>query len=248
MFTGVLSSNELSFTTMNYSQHIDCRSCVDCGFRSPMFDHLSHTELQLINENRFEIKFNKGEIIRKQGTFLSHVISLNSGLAKLYIEGLNGKNLILRIIKPTSFIGGPGMYYDQRHHYSVAALVDTSACFIDINIFKEIIHSNPAFAAEFMKGFSINMLSTYDRLINITQKQIPGRMADALLYFSDEIYNSNKIQSVISKQDLADLTSMSKDSAVKILRAFKDEGIISTQSGHIEIKDIEALIKISNIG
>ncbi|MCD4731708.1 MAG: Crp/Fnr family transcriptional regulator [Bacteroidales bacterium] len=233
---------------MNYNQHIECRSCVDCGLRSPMFDHLSAKELQLINEHRFEIKFNKGEIIRKQGTFLSHVISLNSGLAKLYIEGLNSKNLILRIIKPTRFIGGPGMYYDQRHHYTVAALIDTSACFIEINIFKEIIHSNPVFAAEFMKEFSINMLSTYDRLINITQKQIPGRMADALLYFSDEIFDNNKIASVISKQDLADLTSMSKDSAVKILREFNEEGIIKTQPDFIEITDKEALIKISKFG
>ncbi len=221
---------------------------MDCGFRSPMFNHLSKTELLLVNDHRFEIKFNKGEIIRKQGTFLSHVISLNSGLAKLYIEGLNDKNLILRIIKPTRFIGGPGMYYDQRHHYTVAALVDSSACFIDIKIFKEIIHSNRAFAAEFMKEFSINMLSTYDRLINITQKQIPGRMADALLYFSDEIYNSNQISSVISKQDLADLTSMSKDSAVKILREFKEEGIISTHTDHIKITDKAALIKISSVG
>jgi len=233
---------------MNYSQHIDCKNCVDCGFRSPLFDLLSETELQLINEHRFEIKFNKGETIRKQGTFLSHVISLNSGLAKLYIEGFNKKNLILRIIKPTKFIGGPGMYYDQRHHYSVAALVDSSACFIDVNIFKEIIHSNPAFAAEFMKEFSINMLSTHDRLINISQKQIPGRMADALLYFSNEIFENNKIESVISKQDLADLTSMSKDSAVKILREFNEEKIIKTNADHIEITDKDALIKISNFG
>lgn len=233
---------------MNYDKQIDCRNCVDCGLRSPMFDQLSTKELQLINNHRFEIKFNKGEIIRKQGTFLSHVISLNSGLAKLYIEGINGKNLILRIIKPTRFIGGPGMYYDQRHHYTVAALVDSSACFIDIKIFKEIIHSNPGFAAEFMKEFSINMLSTYDRLINITQKQIPGRMADALLYFSEDIYDSHQISSVISKQDLADLTSMSKDSAVKILREFKDEGIIGIQSDFIEITDKEALKKISSIG
>lgn len=233
---------------MSYSQHIDCKNCVDCGLRSPMFNHLSKKELQRINENRFEITFNKGEIIRKQGTFLSHVISLNFGLAKLYIEGIHKKNLILRIIKPTRFIGGPGMYFDQRHHYTVAALTDSSACFIDVNIFKDIIHSNPSFSAEFMKEFSINMLSTHDRLINISQKQIPGRMADALLYFADEIFNANTIEPVISNQDLADLTSMSKDSAVKILRAFKDEGIISVQSNHIEIKDKEALTKISSIG
>jgi len=233
---------------MNYNQLSNCKSCVDCGLRSSMFDHLSVKELKQINEHRFEIKFNKGEIIRKQGTFLSHVISVNSGLAKLYIEGFNRKNLILRIIKPTSFIGGPGMYFDQRHHYTITALIDTSACFIDVNIFKEIIHSNPVFAAEFMKEFSINMLSTYDRLINIAQKQIPGKMADALLYISDEIFEDNKINSIISKQDLAELTSMSRDSAVKVLREFNDEGLIKTNNDYIEILDKNALIKISNFG
>lgn len=233
---------------MNLPLHLECKSCVDYSIRSTMFNYLSPGELKRINEHRFEIKFNKGEIIRKQGAFLSHVISINSGLAKLYIEGLNNKKLILRIIKPTTFIGGPGMYFDQRHHYTVSAIMDTSACFIEIKIFKEIIHSNPQFAAEFMKEFSINMLSTYDRLINISQKQIPGRMAKALLYFSDEIFNSNTIETVISKQDLADLTSMSRDSAVKILRTFKDEGLIDTDQAFIEITNKDALIKISNIG
>ena len=107
-----------------------------------MFKFLSDKEIELIEKNRFEVKFRKGEIIRKQGTYLSHVISINSGLAKLYIEGFNGKNLILRIVKSTNFIGGPGMYFDQRHHYSVIALVDLSACFIDMNVFKNIIHNN----------------------------------------------------------------------------------------------------------
>lgn len=147
---------------------------MEYGFSSPMFSHLTKTELKLIDEHRFEVKFKKGETIRKQGTFLSHVISLNSGLAKLYIEGFDDKDLILRIIKPSQFIGGPGMYYDLKHHYSVAALVETSASFIDVKIFKEIIQTNAVFASEFMKEFSIKMLLTYDRLISLTQKQIPA--------------------------------------------------------------------------
>lgn len=233
---------------MNLKDETKCKDCMDCGFKSPMFNHLTKTELKLINQHRFEVKFKKGETIRKQGTFLSHVISLNSGLAKLYIEGLDDKDLILRIIKPSQFIGGPGMYYDQRHHYSVAALVETSACFIDVKIFKEIIQTNAAFASEFMKEFSIKMLLTYDRLISLTQKQIPGRMADALIYLSKEIFNSNLIEGKLSNQDLADLTSMSKDSGVKILREFKNEGILTIEKNTIEVIDMEALHKISNIG
>lgn len=225
----------------------NCKNCLECAYKSPMFNLLSNAELSLINDNKFEVKFRKGEIIRKQGTYLSHVISINSGLAKLYIEGLNGKNLILRIIKTKSFIGGPGMYYDQRHHYSVIALVDLSACFIDMKIFKQTINTNPEFAAEFMKEFSKKMLLTYDRLISLTQKNTTGRMAEALLYLSNEIFESNTFDPVITKTDLAELTGMAKDSAVKILREFKDENLISLDNG-IEILNPQALVKISEFG
>jgi len=221
---------------------------LDCGFKSPMFDFLSKAEMELISQHRFEVKYKKGETIRKQGTFLSHVITLNSGLAKLYIEGIDNKDLILRIIKPSQFIGGPGMYSDQKHHYSVAALVDTIACFIDVKIFKEIIQTNADFASAFMKEFSIKMLLTYDRLISLTQKQIPGRMADALIYLSNDIFKSKIIEGILSNQDLADLTSMSKDSTVKVLREFKNEGILKIDINSIEITDLEVLHKISNFG
>jgi CRP/FNR family transcriptional regulator len=212
-----------------------------------MFQLLSKEELKRIDDHKFEVKFRKGEIIRKQGTFLSHVISIKSGLAKLYIEGLNGRNLILRIVKASNYIGGPGMYFDQRHHYSVIALVDLSACFIDMQVFKDILHTNPEFAAEFMKEFSKNMLSTYDRLISLTQKNNTGRMAEALVYLANEIFESHRFDPLITKTDLAELTGMARDSSVKILREFKDDGLIDTNKG-IEIINMPGLMKISEFG
>lgn len=232
---------------MNSWEKGNCNSCFDCVFKSPMFEYLTEEELGLINESKFEVKFRKGENIRKQGTYLSHVISINSGLAKLYIEGLHGRNLILRIVKASNFIGGPGMYFDQRHHYSVIALVDLSACFIDMNVFKQVIQTNAAFSAAFMREFSKNMLSTYDRLISLTQKNTRGRMAEVLLYLSRDIFDSNEFDPMITKTDLAELTGMAKDSAVKILREFRDDGLISIDKS-IGIINQPALMKISEFG
>lgn len=232
---------------MNKWKDDNCKNCLTCGFKSPMFELLSEQELTLINDNKFEVSFRKGEIIRKQGTFLSHVISINSGLAKLYIEGYQGRNLILRIIKATNFIGGPGMYYDQRHHYSVMAMMDLTACFIDMKVFKSIIHANPDFAGEFMKEFSKNMLMTYDRLISLSQKNTPGRMAEALLYLAQEIFESNRLDPSLTRTDLAELTGMSRDSAIRILRDFSNEKFITIKK-EIELTDIPALLKISEFG
>jgi CRP/FNR family transcriptional regulator len=224
------------------------RNCSGCELRSPLFCFLTDAELELIEKTKLTVVFRKGETIRKQGTYMSHVISINSGLAKLYLEGIDQRNAILRIVKPTNFIGGPGIYLDQLHHFSVTALVDTTVCFIDVTVFRNIIDQNKAFAHEFMKDFSRNILSVHNRLIYLTQKQMPGRMADTLLYLFNEIFESQRIPMHFSRQDLSELSAMSKDSAVKILREFQNDGIIDQNDQEILLKNPEALQMISRKG
>lgn len=223
-------------------------NCAICNRRSVLFKLLSDKELDFIRQNKQTVWFRKGETIRKQGTSMSHVISLNSGFAKLYLEGVAQQNAILRIVKSTNFIGGPGIYLDQLHHFTVTALVDSIVCFIDMNSFREIIATNKMFAEEFMKDFSRNILSVYNRLICLTQKQIPGRMADTLIYLMDEIFESADFEMILSRQDLADLSAMSKDSAVKVLRQLQKDRIIEIRSTRMHIIDPETLKKISKTG
>jgi CRP/FNR family transcriptional regulator len=223
-------------------------NCISCECKSPLFRLLSDDELGLVQQNRINVVFKPGETIRKQGTAMTHVISVNRGLAKLYLEGIEHRNAILRLVKPTNFIGGPGIYLDLMHHYTVTALMESSVCFIDIQVFKKIISTNILFAEEFMRDFSRNTLSAYTRLINLTQKQMPGRMSDTLLYLFHDIFESDKFPMLVSKQDLADLSAMSKDSAVKVLRGLQHEGIIRITDHEMELLDAEALKKISRIG
>ena len=224
------------------------RNCINCEFKSKIFEFLTIPELNRMQENKITIVFKKGETIRKQGTFMSHVLSINSGLAKLYLEGSERRNAIIRIVKPTNFIGGPGIYLDHLHHYTVTALIDTTVCFIDMTIFKDIIDTNKVFAHEFMKDFSRNVISVYNRLLYLTQKQMPGRMADTLIYLFDEIFESDRFRMYLSKQDLSELSGMSKDSGIKVLRTFHKEGIVKISDDEIRLLDEEALRRISRTG
>ena len=223
-------------------------SCVNCKAKSHLFRLLSKQELEIMDKSRCQVKYNAGETIRKQGAHLSHVISVTGGLCKMYLEGMESRNIILRIIRPTSFIGGPGLYADFRHHFTVTALKDTTVCFIDTNIFKEVMLMNEAFAQEFMQDMSKNMIAVYNRIISLTQKQMPGRIADALLYLSDEIFESRSFEMILSKQDLADFTKMSKDSVSRVLKSFNGDKLIDLSEKSIEILDYEKLSRISSTG
>ena len=215
---------------------------------SQLFGLLNKEELEFVDANKIHVNFKAGETIKKQGTFMSHVLSVNSGLAKLYLEGIEGRSAILRIVKPSNFIGGPGIYHDQRHHFSITALLDSSVCFIDLQVFKKILSTNQLFAEEFLKDFSRDVLTVYNRLIYLTQKQMPGRMADALLYLHDEIFEQSKFPMILSRFELSELSAMSRESAVKLLRDFQKEELIRISDHELEILDIDALRKISHIG
>jgi CRP/FNR family transcriptional regulator len=139
------------------------------------------------------------------------------------------------------------MYVDGRHHCSMSAVTDVGACFVEISAFKKIIGQNPKFAEEFIKFLSVRTIHTFNRFLNTTQKNMEGRIAEALLYFSTKVFTDGKILNV-TKQDFADFTSMTRESAIRVLKEFKDEGVIDEHDRSIEILDEKALTKYAELG
>jgi CRP/FNR family transcriptional regulator len=85
-------------------------------------------------------------------------------------------------------------------------------------------------------------------VISLTQKNMHGRIADALFYLSEKVYAANPFNMSISRQDLADLSGMSKESAIRILKEFKDDGILRIDGSLFEILKIQQLKQISYTG
>jgi CRP/FNR family transcriptional regulator len=77
---------------------------------------------------------------------------------------------------------------------------------------------------------------------------MPGRVADLLLYLKNEIFKSNPFDTHLSRQELADMTSMTMESFIRILKEFKLAGIISVEGTNIHILDEDALNLISRKG
>lgn len=233
---------------MQYKKSAQCKACETCNERSPLFSMLSKSELEVLNTERFEVVFNPGENIIKQGTSASHLVSLTSGMAKIYLEGIDRKNIILDIIMPWRIFGGPGVLTDLRYHYSVSSLTDTSACFIPVENFKKVIRLNPDFAEAFVKNWSVIAEKNYDRLISLTQKQMPGRIADMLLYLSNNVYKSDSFTLQITRQEIGDFSNMTKESATRILKDLENEGIIKIEGKTIMILKKDTLKDLSQRG
>jgi CRP/FNR family transcriptional regulator, polysaccharide utilization system transcription regulator len=220
-------------------------SCETCTRRWKNFEHLTKEELNLINENRYEATFKPGEIILKQGSPTSNALFMSSGMAKTYIEGSSGKNFVMSIALPGRLILGPGAYVDSRHTYTVSAITSVHACFINFEVFKRIVRSNGAFAESMIEDISAKSMTTLNRLVDLTQKKMHGRLADILLYFSDVVFKKDEYDMILSRQELGEMTNMAKECVVRILKELEDSGVIYSNSSKIKIIDRERLIQIS---
>lgn len=122
------------------------------------------------------------------------------------------------------------------------------ASFISFDIFKYLVRTNGAFAESLLEDISSKSLRSHIRMVNLAQKKMHGRLAEALLYFSDDIFKSDEFEMVLSRQELGEMTNMVKESVVRILKEMEESGVISTPSSVIRILDKEKLRQISEKG
>jgi CRP-like cAMP-binding protein len=208
---------------------------------------LTKEDIDLLNSHRVEVKYNKGEMICKQGTFANHLIYIKEGLSKSYLEEdqnvqiicVNPGNCILGIQSLTS----PGIF-----HYSVAALEDVYTCLFEMDVVKEIALRNPGFAFSLLNRANEAQVLTYDRFFSLTMKQLHGRMADILLCLANRVYKSDEFTVNLSRKDLAELTAMSNESATRILKDFKADKIIDLEGKKVCILDKNKLTQVSRFG
>lgn len=221
--------------------------CKTCNKRSPAVKHLGDEELENLGHSCVKVFFKKGDIIFKQDALSSNIIYVRNGLVKLHISGPE-REQILKISKGPTYLGIPTTFGDKINNYSATAISETNVCFIDINVFKKLLETNSNFSYEIIVDLCKNELQNFHRCVNRLQKHSQGRVAEALLFFADEIFENNKFELPLSRHEFGDLVSNSRESVSRILSNLDRDKIICLTGKEIEILDKELLLKISKKG
>jgi len=209
---------------------------------------LSPQEQKYLEENSVRVSYSKKEPICKQGSFVSHIMHIEQGLAKVFIE--NEKDtLVLKIIPSGNLLGLTSISEEfNTYQYSATAYVDTRVRQIDIAAFRTLVGQNPTFAKEVIDILSSNNVQITGRFFCLTNKQAYGRLADIILCLSDRIFKTPDFELPLSRQDMAELSGMSSETVIRILKKFNQEGLISMKGKNFSVLDYERLAEISQKG
>jgi CRP/FNR family transcriptional regulator len=222
-----------------------CTICC-CESTPPLFRKLSKTEFNELHSERKEVVFKAGEVIFKQGTALTHFACFREGMAKVYYERPEGSNMLVNIVGAGRICSGIGLFTDNIHHLTVQALTDVNLCLIATKDIEAVIEKSKVMAIEMITLTNQNSIQFTHKLANLTYKSMAGRVAEVLLYLQNEIYESERFTLNLSRQDLADLAAMTKESFIRTLKELKDAGIIKVNRNQVEIVKLNSLTKISN--
>jgi len=222
--------------------------CKDCAVKSSTVYNLDDKEMEILCNNSTEIQFQKGEKIIKQGTFTQNIVFIKSGIIKLHLTGPVGKDEIIKIDKGPLFVGVPDVFANKIHHYSVTALNETTACFIDFSGYHYLVENNGKFAAEVIVIMSRTIVSHYIRCVNKIQKQLTAIFAEALIYFSEYIFENDSFKLPFTRGEFGAYIGTTRETVTKIIHDFSVDHIIEVDGKNIKILNKKMLQKISNAG
>ncbi|MDA3954455.1 MAG: Crp/Fnr family transcriptional regulator [Bacteroidales bacterium] len=212
------------------------------------FEQLSKKEQKFLDENTVKIKYKKGEIICKQGSYASHIMSVESGLVKVYIDdGIN--SLVLKMIPEGSLLGLSSVNEEYTtFQYSATSYIDTVVNQINIVAFRKLLNKNPGFAKSVIDILNAKSVQINSRFFCLTHKQSYGRLADIILCLADRVFKKREFDLPLSRKDLAELSTMSAETVIRMLKKFKEDDLIVMDGKKLKIVDYDRLKRISETG
>ena len=121
-------------------------------------------------------------------------------------------------------------------------------CCIRIELIRELILNNGKFALNLISVLSRTSENIISLSLEIRKRNLAGRIAFVLLYFSKELYHSRIFDLPVSRKEIADLISMSSANVIRTFSEFRRDGIINANGRTIEITDMNKLEVISRRG
>ena len=218
---------------------------------SQLWGPLSEEHQNTLLDNIQIKSFKKNQLIYKDFDGPTRMMLLYQGKVKVFKMGIGGRSQIIRAIKPMEFFGFRAYFAAEDYKTAAMALEESTIAFFDMEVIVQLMKENFNISFFYLKHLSRELGHSDDRTVNLTQKHIRGRLAEALLLLKNN-YGTEEdgytLSIYLSREDLASLSNMTTSNAIRTLSSFAYEKIIAIDGRKIKIVNDEELKRISQLG
>lgn len=218
---------------------------------SEIWNVLTPEEKREVTDNFTVLQYKKGQIIYAENEEPENLWCLLKGKVKMYKNGVGDREQILRLYRPVQYFGYRAYFAHESYVSSCAALEPSKIGCLPMKLVEEIIKKNSDLAMFFIHELARNLGGSDTKIVNLTQKHIRGRLADALLMLEENYGledDDATLKIYMSREDLANLSNMTTSNAIRTLTSFVTEKLILVDGRRIKILNEPQLRKISKFG
>ena len=218
---------------------------------SELWNILSPEEKRIVTDNFTILHYKKGQIIYAEHEEPENLWCLLKGKVKMYKSGIGDRVQILRLYRPVQYFGYRAYFANEPYNSSAAAFEPSVVGTLPMTLVEDMINKNRKLAWFFIHELSRNLGGSDTKIVNLTQKHIRGRLAEALIVLRDHYGfedDNMTLRIYMAREDLANLSNMTTSNAIRTLSGFVSEKLITVDGRRICILNEPMLRKISKFG
>ncbi len=217
------------------------------GFSAFIDEAKGQKAFQELSLDRQSRRFNKKENIYMEGDFPLRLYYIVSGKVKTFKSNEYGKELLIEIYKEGDFMGINPLIAGTKYGATATALEPTEVSYIPKEDFYALLYSNRDFSAHFVKLLAQNVREREQHLIDLAYNSVRKKVADALLMLYDRYEKEGQLEEIaIQRDDLAAMVGTAKETVIRTISDFKEEGILGSKGNKLMILNKKKLENMPN--
>lgn len=222
-----------------------CDQCIVRQFSS--LKALNKDELLRMAECKTSYTIKKGEPIFEEGEVTNGIYCIKDGVCKLSKLSDNGKDQIVKLVKPGELLGQRSMISDEPANLSAVALEDMEVCFIPRSEVMQFFTQNNQFSMNVMRTICDDLKGADDHMVNMAQKTVRQRLGETLIYL-EETFGKNEdgtLHIQLSREELAGMIGTATESCIRLLSELNKSEYIELIGKKIKLLDKNKLKRLT---
>jgi CheY-like chemotaxis protein/CRP-like cAMP-binding protein len=222
-------------------------------FKDKVFDQTQQLKKDFTTDKWNEIfagkevrKYRRKSIIFEDGQYPKWLFYIKKGKTKCVVTNDEGKEFITSICSQGDFIGFSPMINETKYRESAYSFEDCELVLLSRDEFFEILYKHHEVVLKLMDILALRITQQNRKLISIAYNSVRKKLAESLVMMYEKYEENGTASFSILRDDLAAMTGTAKETVIRTLSDFKDEGFIKLESNVIIIEDVKLLETIPN--
>jgi CRP-like cAMP-binding protein len=158
--------------------------------------------------------------------------------------GQDGKEQITKFARNGDSLGYRALMNWEPHDATATAMEDCCVCHISSNAFLSILEQSKCMSFNMIKQLSKDLNESEIKLLNLSQKPVKDRVAEALLILKKQFgfkEDGKTLDATLTRREIGEIAGITIETAIRTLSDFNKQQIIKLEDKKIILLDLKRL-------